>query len=246
MHRLAVVFAAWVMMLVAPAASPRPGAHVRADLAEVSQLIVQHTNTFRAQHGAGATAPDTQLQQAAREFAGYMARTGRYSHEADGRQPWERLAAHGYAYCMVSENIAYQFHSRGFRTEELARRFMTGWENSPGHRGNMLDADATDIGVAVVQSKHSGRYYAVQLFGRPQSMRMAFRIANRSTKPVSYQLGDQRFRLPPRMVRTHEQCRPHALTIRLPGVSQPTILRPTDGASYAVEQAGPRLRVSKG
>lgn len=245
MPRLAVLSAACLMLLAAPSARSQPGARVRADLAEVSRLIVAHTNTFRSQQSARATAPNTQLQQAAREFANYMARTGRYSHEADGRQPWERAAAHGYAYCMVSENIAYQFHSQGFHTDELARRFMTGWENSPGHRHNMLDPDATDIGVAVVQSRESGRYYAVQLFGRPQAMRMAFRIANRSAKAVSYELGDQRFQLPPRMVRRHEQCRPHTLTIRLPGMSQPTTLQPRNGASYAVEQSGPRLRVSK-
>jgi len=30
----------------------------------------------------------------------------------------------------------------------------------------MLDARAVDTGVAVAQSAHSGRFYAVQMFGR--------------------------------------------------------------------------------
>jgi uncharacterized protein YkwD len=244
MYRTAVLSVACVTLLAASSASSQDAAPASANLAEVGRLIMQGTNAFRAHQGAGATKPNDRLQQAAQEFAKYMARTTRYSHEADGRQPWERAAAHGYAYCMVSENIAFQFHSRGFQTEDLAERFMKGWEESPGHRRNMLDPDATEIGVGVARSE-SGRYYAVQLFGRPQSMRMAFRIANRTMYTVSYQLGDQRFQLPPRMIRTHEQCRPHALTVRLPGASQTTTVQPEHGGSYAVEGSKGQLRVSK-
>ncbi len=245
MYRIAVLCAACLTLLAASSASSQSDDRTSADLVQVGRLILQGTNALRTSRGAAPATPNARLQQAAREFAQYMARTGRYSHEADGRQPWERAGARGYAYCMVSENIAFQFDSRGFRTEELARRFVTGWEDSPGHRRNMLDPDATEIGVGLAQST-GGRYYAVQLFGRPQSMRMAFRIANRSPRTVSYRLGDERFQLAPRMVRAHQQCRPHALTFRLPGANQPTTVQPTDGGSYAVEGSGTRLRVLKG
>lgn len=244
-YRTAVLSAACLSLLAALSASSQAGSPVSADLVEAGRLIVQGTNAFRARQGAGATKPNSRLQQAARDFARYMARTGRYSHEADGRQPWERAGAHGYAYCMVSENIAFQFDSRGFQTRDLAERFVKGRELSPGHRRNMLDPDATETGVAVARSE-GGRYYAVQLFGRPQSMRIAFRIANRTAHTVSYQLGDERFQLAPRMVRRHEQCRPHALSIRLPGASQATTVQPAHGGRYAIERSGNRLRVSKG
>src|SRR5207253_2501467 len=125
--------------------------------------------------------PNRALADTARDFAEFMARTDRYGHEADGQQPSQRATAHGYGYCMVAENIAFQYSSAGFRSGELARRFVEGWKQSPGHRHNMLEPDATETGVAVAQSPKSGRYYAVQMFGRPQALRVAFRIANRST-----------------------------------------------------------------
>lgn len=49
---------------------------------------------------------------------------------------------------------------------ELASRYFEGWKKSPGHRRNMLEASVTDTAVAVARSARTGRYYAVQLFGR--------------------------------------------------------------------------------
>ena len=53
--------------------------------------------------------------------AAYMAKSGKFDHDADGRQPAQRIAAKGYRYCMVAENIAYEFSSRGFASSELAQ-----------------------------------------------------------------------------------------------------------------------------
>jgi uncharacterized protein YkwD len=70
---------------------------------------------------------------------------------------------------MVSENIAYQFRSRGFASPaELGHVFVEGWKGSPGHRTNLRDREATEIGVAVAQSARTKRYYAVQVFARPR------------------------------------------------------------------------------
>ena len=87
----------------------------------------------------------------AQAFADYMARTDRYGHTADGNQPSDRAKARGYDYCIVLENIAYAFNSEGFTGEKLAGQFVTGWQNSPGHRRNMLDPDVTETGVAVLK-----------------------------------------------------------------------------------------------
>ena len=65
----------------------------------------------------------------------------------------------------------------GFRPDELAQRLFDGWVQSPPHRRNLLDGDMTDVGTAVAQSRRSGRYYAVQLFGRPRSEHRAMRDA---------------------------------------------------------------------
>jgi uncharacterized protein YkwD len=137
-----------------------------ADIVAVERAIVEGTNRFRHEQGVGSVRPDSMLDRTAHEFAEYLARTDRFDHEADGRTPAIRARAHGYDYCLVAENIAYQFDSRGFTTPVLARELVEGWKDSPGHRRNMLDARAVDTGVAVVQSRHSGRFYAVQMFGR--------------------------------------------------------------------------------
>ncbi|HXF78521.1 MAG TPA: CAP domain-containing protein [Usitatibacter sp.] len=137
-----------------------------ADIPSVERAILEGTNRFRHEQGVGVVRPDSMLDRTARDFAEYLARTDRFDHEADGRTPAIRARAHGYDYCLVAENIAYQFDSRGFTTPALARGLIQGWKDSPGHRRNMLDARAVDTGVAVAQSAHSGRFYAVQMFGR--------------------------------------------------------------------------------
>jgi uncharacterized protein YkwD len=116
----------------------------RPDLSRVGEGIIERTNAFRAEQGRGKVRSDPELSAAARYFADYMARTGRYSHTADGNQPSARAEKHGYDYCLVSENIAYQYKSAGFEAEQLAEAFTQGWVDSPGHRKNMLDPDVTD------------------------------------------------------------------------------------------------------
>jgi uncharacterized protein YkwD len=220
-------------------------AETTADVGEAARLVVQQTNQFRRSQGVGPTARHHALDQAARSFAEFMARTDRYGHEADGKQPPERAKAHGYDYCMVSENIAHQFHSAGFRAADLAQRLVRGWELSPGHRRNMLDADATETGVAIARSPKSGRYYAVQMFGRPNSSRIEFRISNHSPSAVRYELAGEWFHLPPRVTRTHGQCRIETLRLRLPGDQEPTQVQPAHGERYAVERIGTRYRLAK-
>ena len=140
-----------------------------ADLARVEKLVFESTNRFRGEQGVAPVAADAKLHAAARDFAQFMARSGRYAHDADGRQPSDRARAHGYDYCVISENIAYQFDSRGFGTGGLADLLFEGWKRSAGHRRNLLDAEVTDSAVAVARSAATGYFYAVQMFARPRS-----------------------------------------------------------------------------
>ena len=139
------------------------------DLGEAAQAIVVGTNALRREHGLDRVEVAPRLAETARDFATFLARTDLFDHTADGRHPEDRAKSHGYDYCLVSENIAYEFHSRGFATAELARAFVEGWRNSRGHRRNMLDRDATETGVALARSSRTGRYYGVQMFGRPRA-----------------------------------------------------------------------------
>jgi len=229
---------------VSPAAA-QVAARRSPDLADVPRLIIDRTNDFRRAEGRRPTGPDAKLGAAARDFARFMARADRYGHEADGRTPAQRAQEQGYAYCIVLENIASLYSSEGFGTQELADRVMQGWKQSPGHRENMLDPDVADIGVGVAQSEKSRTYYVVQLFGRPHSKRIEFRVANASPVAVDYELNGKAYSLPPRSTRTHEECRVARLTMRLPGERQSTTVQPADGDRYEVERLGPRYRLKK-
>ena len=147
----------------------RPTGDQSPDLGEVKKLIVEETNQLRREHGLPELKVNEDLSQSARYFAGFMARTDKYGHTADGKQPWDRTADHGYESCMVAEKIAWEYNPAGFATRDLAGALVRGWEHSPPHRKNMLDPDLEEIGVGVAHSKETGRYYAVQDFGRPRS-----------------------------------------------------------------------------
>ena len=207
----------------------------QAQLTQVERLVVERSNAFRQSQGVAPVAPERALTAAAQAFAAYMARTDNYGHEADGREPSQRAQAQGYSYCMVAENIAMQYSSLGFETEELARGMVQGWIDSPGHRHNLLAPEATDIGVGMARSPSSGRYYAVQMFGRPSSLLLKFSLSNRSRVALNYQLDDKRFALPPGMTRTHEQCSTPALSVNVPGQAEAVVLKPANGTRYRFE-----------
>ena len=231
---LAFIFA----MPVAAVAAERT-----VSIASAERQVVERSNVFRRSQSLGPVTPDRTLTASAQAFAAYMAQTDRYGHEADGRQPSERAQAQGYAYCMVAENIAMLYHSVGFDTDELAAKYVQGWIDSPGHRKNLLATEATDIGVGIAQSARSGRYYAVQLFGRPARLQLKFSLYNRSREPLRYQLDDQSFALPPGMTRSHRQCTPPALSLTLPGSAEPVTLQPGNGTQYRFEQTPRGVRV---
>src|SRR5262249_46807432 len=151
-------------------AQPKPAKQAGSpDLSRAVEIIVRRTNEFRQKEGRGKVEVDPKLTEAALYFAGFMAKTNKYGHDADGRAPADRAKEHGYEICIIAENIAYEFKSAGFKTEELGQQFFDGWKHSPPHRKNMVDPDVTEIGVAIAQSPETGYYYAVQLFGRPKS-----------------------------------------------------------------------------
>lgn len=223
-----------------PSAGPEPG------FAAAEKMIVGRGNAARRDEGRAALVPQAALTAAAREFAQYMARTDHYAHDADGRQPEQRAEAQGYAYCRLAENIAYQFSSVGFGDDELAQRLVQGWMNSPGHRRNLLDPEVTDIGVGLARSARSGRHYAVQLFGRPESMKSAFRFTNAARVSITYELAGDTFVLEPRMTREHVQCTPQPIIVRLPGAEPPVRLTPRAGERLRLQEAGGRLRLQRG
>jgi uncharacterized protein YkwD len=233
-----------VEVIEPPKVKPAPDAR-KPDLAGVAKRVVEKTNAFRKEQGRGPAEVNAELADAASTFARYMAKTDRYGHTADGKRPADRAKGHGYEHCIVLENIAYQYNSSGFATGELGAGYFEGWKESPGHRKNMLDPDVTETGVAVARSAATGYYYAVQMFGRPRSKAIEYRITNRSGEPVKYQIGERTFELPPLLIRTHTRCRPGEVTFRLPGGGESKTMTPSNGDRFVVTKADGGFRVEK-
>ncbi|HEY4999012.1 MAG TPA: CAP domain-containing protein, partial [Usitatibacter sp.] len=160
-------------------------------------------------------------------------------HEADASTPSARARQQGYEYCIVSENIAYEYDSEGFTTPALARLFLEGWKRSPEHRRNMLDRGVTETAVAVARSERNGYYYAVQMFGRPKSQSLRFQIRNASRAATRYLIGEQGYWLGPGVTAAHSQCREVSLVYE--GAEFPA----HDGDRFVVKKEGGRLQLKR-
>lgn len=209
-----------------------------ADVREATASLFQGTNSLRTGADRPALVRNPALSTAAAAFAEFMARTDQYGHEADGGTPSSRAAGAGYDACIVAENIAYQFLSTGFGTEELVRTFLEGWMDSPGHRANLLAPDVTELGVAIARSPRSGRYYGVQLFGRPQSQRVEFMVRNSADVMLGYELDGEAQSLPVRTAVRHLLCRKAQLVFDWPGKQPDTTVEAETKRVYEVVRAG--------
>ncbi len=98
------------------------------------------------------------LTRAAQKHANDMARRDFFDHEnPDGEDAARRIERENYRWRTVGENIA-----KGSRnTAEV----VEGWLNSPGHCGNIMNKEFTEIGAALSKD---GQYW-VQVFAAPAS-----------------------------------------------------------------------------
>jgi uncharacterized protein YkwD len=131
------------------------------------QKVVEATNVFRSQNGLSVLKPKVQLIVVAQNHARNMARQDKFGdtdqngHVLDGHNFEYRIEKSGYAFERAAENVGFQ-RVHGDPVEAM----MEDWKHSSGHRRNMLTPDITEIGVGAAQGK-SGRWYFVQVFGRP-------------------------------------------------------------------------------
>ncbi len=214
------------------------------DMDEVTGLLMEGTNRLRKQAGRGELKSQPQLVKTARDYAGFLARADKLSHEADGSDPRERAKKHDYDPCIVAENIAYEYNSTGFDKDDLAHRFMESWKKSPGHRKNMIDPDLLEVGMAVAQSRESGKYYAVQVFGRPRSAAIEFSVVNEANAKIEYQLGEEKRSLKPRFTITHELCAPIELRFSWTQANgKPESFQPVQGDRFIVTRKQGKFRV---
>ena len=66
------------------------------DLPQTEIAIVEMTNAFRKENALSEVKPTRALRPPRAHLREYLAKTGKFAHEADGRQPQDRVAAQGY------------------------------------------------------------------------------------------------------------------------------------------------------
>lgn len=132
----------------------------------------------------------------------------------NGTTPVSRAQAAGYAHCLIAENLAAMYDSRGFTPKGYARRALEGWEASPGHRENLMRPSVTEIGIGLAAAApNDPRYVAVQMLGRPASMKYSFTVANKSGRPASYAFDGKEHTVRDHESIRHTVCSPGTLAI---------------------------------
>lgn len=225
---------------------------ITPDIPAAEVAIVEMTNALRAEHKLLAVRQNPKLVAAARAYAMKLGGYAQLSHTADGTTPTDRVTKTGYGYCQIGENLASILDSRGFDAKDYAQRAVKGWENSPGHRKNMLLPFVTETGVAVARaSAKEPKYIAVQLFARPDSTKYSFKVINTAARVVPYTFADRANTVAPRETITHTACLPGALKFETGGKTsasasyetrggQVYTLKPASGGGVTVDVSGAR------
>lgn len=100
-------------------------------------------NAYRKQHGLRPLVINLELTRAARAHAADLSKWDRISHfGSDGSNPWDRVKRSGYNARLAAENVG--------TGQVTFDEVMKGWRESPGHNKNLLLADATHMGIALV------------------------------------------------------------------------------------------------
>lgn len=140
-------------------------------LPDFRNSLLQQINAARATaRTCGATSMpavsaltwNDRLFSAAARHSQDMATNNYFSHTGlDGRSAAQRIAAEGYAWSWVGENIA--------AGQSSVTAVMNGWLASEGHCANIMRAEYRDVAVSCVQRSGNtyGRYWTMAL-ARPQ------------------------------------------------------------------------------
>lgn len=129
-------------------------------LMQEQATLLAEINRARADAGLRPVRLDARLAAAAHSHACDNAQRAFLGHEgSDGSRPGIRALRAGYDYRMVAENLGLGFHS--------APQAMFYWMRSPGHRKNVLAADATEAALGLTTTS-AGQLTWVLMMGTPR------------------------------------------------------------------------------
>jgi uncharacterized protein YkwD len=109
-----------------------------------AQMARDLVNAYRKEKGLKPLTLSPELTEAAKAHSRDLAKWDRISHYgSDGSNPWDRVKRTGYKARLAAENVG---------TGQIdINEVMRGWKDSPGHNKNLLMADASHMGIALVQ-----------------------------------------------------------------------------------------------
>jgi uncharacterized protein YkwD len=118
-------------------------------------------NAYRKEKGLKPLKLSTALTEAAKNHSRDLAKWDRISHYgSDGSNPWDRVKRAGYNARVAAENVG--------TGQVTIDEVMKGWQTSPGHNKNLLLADASEMGIALVQdSKTEFKTFWTLVVGAP-------------------------------------------------------------------------------
>jgi uncharacterized protein YkwD len=126
--------------------------------------VVELTNQFRAKNGLAPLTFNSKLSDSAQTHSRNMAMQDFFDHKGlDGTSEGDRAVQAGYERRAVAENIA--------AGQKTPRQVVDTWIKSPGHRANLLNPTAKDIGVGYFflandTGKTNYNAYWTQVFGQ--------------------------------------------------------------------------------
>lgn len=153
-----------VVLLVANLLFTGASANKTFALLDEQQIVALH-NRERSKAGLGALKINYTLSLSAKAKGQAMLTNDCWSHYCpEGTSPWKYFRDVGYSYAYAGENLA-----EGFTNNEA---MMQAWMNSKTHRENILKAEFTEVGIAMVVGNFQGianNTIVVVHFGRPKA-----------------------------------------------------------------------------
>jgi uncharacterized protein YkwD len=178
-----------------------PGGGLSAETHEsqVEWRIFELVNAQRQQLGKGALKRQPPLDQAASEYALFLAKKDLQlkmpkdttAHMLDGSNPWVRVTKAGYNPADkgvgFSENLAYCHFPT---TSDPGKAAFDWWMKSAGHKENLENGESVDTGIGCWKS-NSGWLYSVQVYAKPAVKLTAFsiKVVNKTKQTLKFRLG---------------------------------------------------------
>lgn len=133
-----------------------PPAH---DIAEMERLTHERINAYRQENGRDPLVRTPELDALARNYSCQMAREQFFAHEEpDGDTISDRAREAEIGFRVIGENLAYTRN-----IDDPVTFSVQGWQESDGHRRNILDARYEETGIGICEARRN-EFYITQVF----------------------------------------------------------------------------------